>query len=400
MSGMVPAQLFAQIVADNFAVPADSTAVELVPELLGALGHPDPVVRDEQAYAIPATWLAEGHLDASLVSIGDACAQALAHPDILRRSFSTLILTECLQRGRPTGLVSRAQAEGWMRAWAAWHPHETDVRSWEEGIGWIHAVAHGADTAGAYALWLEDGDELLALAAVLEARLRSLEVYPNQAEDDRLALSFLGILSRPAFGPDELRLWSERYRTLWADSSAGAAAPGAILALRTLHSLDTLLYVGATIGGESPAPFAPALIHAICRVANRLPALRMTEQGGEAGYWQEVWPAYTVFHPATETFSVLWTEYHPDFEVFLARYQADVAHYGEQTAFFPKGQPPAHGLQLELWTRLPVARLYSGALQRERGPGAVAAGDAGQPCSVRRVACGAVFRGVGEGDRR
>uniref|UniRef100_UPI00242EB9D7 CatA-like O-acetyltransferase n=1 Tax=Deinococcus wulumuqiensis TaxID=980427 RepID=UPI00242EB9D7 len=43
-------------------------------------------------------------------------------------------------------------------------------------------------------------------------------------------------------------------------------------------------------------PFAPALIHAICRTVNRLPALRMTEQGGEIGYWEEVWPAYTVFY--------------------------------------------------------------------------------------------------------
>lgn len=78
---------------------------------------------------------------------------------------------------------------------------------------------------------------------------------------------------------------------------------------------------------QKPVPFAPALMHAICRAANRLPALRMTEQAGQVGYWQEVWPAYTVFHPATETFSVLWTEYHPDFEVFLARYRADVAQF-------------------------------------------------------------------------
>lgn len=106
--------------------------------------------------------------------------------------------------------------------------------------------------------------------------------------------------------------------------------------------------VDVTALKQGPAPFAPALIHAICRVANRLPALRMTEQAGDAGYWEEIWPAYTVFHPDSETFSVLWTEYHPDFEVFLERYRADVEQYGDQAAFFPKGPSPAHALNISI----------------------------------------------------
>lgn len=106
--------------------------------------------------------------------------------------------------------------------------------------------------------------------------------------------------------------------------------------------------VDVTALKRAGVPFAPALIHAICRVVNRLPALRMAEQGGEVGYWEEVWPAHTVFHPETETFSVLWTEYHPDFAVFLQRYGADLAEFGDQPAFFPKGPPPAHGLNISI----------------------------------------------------
>ncbi|MDO4246672.1 MAG: CatA-like O-acetyltransferase [Deinococcus sp.] len=99
---------------------------------------------------------------------------------------------------------------------------------------------------------------------------------------------------------------------------------------------------------QGPAPFAPALIHAICRVANRLSALRVTEQAGEVGYWEEIWPAYTVFHPDSETFSVLWTEYHPDFEMFLERYRADVEQYGDQPVLFPKGPSPAHARNIAI----------------------------------------------------
>ena len=248
-SGHPSKNLLPEIVAQDFALPEGAKPTKLVPELLERLGSPDPVLRDEQAYSILAVWLERGHLDEVLPSLGDACAEALRHPDILRRSFSTLILTECLQRARVTGLVDKARADAWMRAWAAWYPNEADVRSYAEGTGWLHAVAHGADTAGAYALWLNDGAELQALAEVLEARLRSLPEYLNQTEDDRLALALLGIFSRVAFGPAELQVWSARYRTLWADLPAGAFPPSAVLAVRTLHSLHTLLHLGANLGG-------------------------------------------------------------------------------------------------------------------------------------------------------
>lgn len=244
----------ADIVTKDFAVPEGHQPAQFVSELLELLGHPDPVVRDEQAYSILAVWLERGHLDNVLTELGEACATALSHPEILRRSFSTLILTECLQRGRVTGLVSKAQAAAWMQTWAAWYPRETDTCSYQEGVGWIHAVAHGADTAGAYALWLEDAAELQHLAEVLETRLRSLSEYLHQTEDDRMALALLGILSRPAFGPEELQAWSARYQTLYTGLAAGQLPPSAVLALRTLHSLHTLLQVGATIGGETLRP--------------------------------------------------------------------------------------------------------------------------------------------------
>ena len=55
--------------------------------------------------------------------------------------------------------------------------------------------------------------------------------------------------------------------------------------------------------------------------------------------WQHyrVHPCYTVFHEQTETFSSLWSEYHDDFRQFLHIYSQDVACYGENLAYFPKG---------------------------------------------------------------
>ncbi len=63
----------------------------------------------------------------------------------------------------------------------------------------------------------------------------------------------------------------------------------------------------------------------------------MAMKDGELVIWDSVHPCYTVFHEQTETFSSLWSEYHDDFRQFLHIYSQDVACYGENLAYFPKG---------------------------------------------------------------
>lgn len=70
---------------------------------------------------------------------------------------------------------------------------------------------------------------------------------------------------------------------------------------------------------------------------NAHPELRMAMKDGELVIWDSVHPCYTVFHEQTETFSSLWSEYHDDFRQFLHIYSQDVACYGENLAYFPKG---------------------------------------------------------------
>lgn len=91
----------------------------------------------------------------------------------------------------------------------------------------------------------------------MQERLQTLPDYLSQTEDDRLALALLALFNSPHFGPPELRTWSAQYRTLWADLEAGKIPPSVILALRTLHSLHTLLHLGATINGTSLFPAYP-----------------------------------------------------------------------------------------------------------------------------------------------
>ncbi|HGT7006047.1 TPA: CatA-like O-acetyltransferase, partial [Escherichia coli] len=77
--------------------------------------------------------------------------------------------------------------------------------------------------------------------------------------------------------------------------------------------------------------------HLLARLMNAHPEFRMAMKDGELVIWDSVHPCYTVFHEQTETFSSLWSEYHDDFRQFLHIYSQDVACYGENLAYFPKG---------------------------------------------------------------
>ena len=63
-------------------------------------------------------------------------------------------------------------------------------------------------------------------------------------------------------------------------------------------------------------------------------------------------PCYTVFHKDSETFSNLWTEYTPDLRDFIRRYEADLATYGDNTAFIGKPDLPKNSFTVSMlpWT--------------------------------------------------
>ncbi len=38
--------------------------------------------------------------------------------------------------------------QGWVQAFERWYPAEADLGGYDERLGWLHAVAHGADLIG------------------------------------------------------------------------------------------------------------------------------------------------------------------------------------------------------------------------------------------------------------
>lgn len=246
-----------EVAARGYAVPQDLYPPDALDELLGMLGSENPEMRDTQAYSTLVTWTRAGHFDAVLRELGERAALGLEDPSVLVRSFSALILGEVVQRDLEQPMVSAALGQSWLERWRGWYPHEPDVRSHDPEVGWIHAVAHGADTARAFALHpATTGADLAMILDTLTERLRSLPLHLNQTEDDRLALAMVAVLSRPELEPPAIRQWLTEYQTLWTPVNF-PLPPGPALAVRTLHSLYSLLHLGATLDGVTLRPAHP-----------------------------------------------------------------------------------------------------------------------------------------------
>ncbi len=67
---------------------------------------------------------------------------------VFRRSFSVLVLAECLERDNVQHLLPSAKVFDWGDRIASWYLREKDTRGYVPGKGWAHAIAHGADAIG------------------------------------------------------------------------------------------------------------------------------------------------------------------------------------------------------------------------------------------------------------
>ena len=79
--------------------------------------------------------------------------------------------------------------------------------------------------------------------------------------------------------------------------------------------------------GNAPPPirkrgikFFPTMLYIIMKAVNQNKEFRMSfDENGRLGYWEQVVPCYTLFHPDTHTFTDIWSEYSDDFDTFYPK---------------------------------------------------------------------------------
>jgi hypothetical protein len=194
-----------QVRSAEMKVPTDRPLADLTAELTTMLGSTDPVERDEFAYPILATWISEGVYDDLLAGLGDGMAagltQGLGEADtdsVFRRSFSALVLAECVERDNSETRLPPGKLLEWGDRVAGWLVREQDVRGFVPGRGWAHAVAHGADAVGCLSASPHFGlNELTVLLDVIADRVLLETPTPlTSGEPDRLARATMAVLRR------------------------------------------------------------------------------------------------------------------------------------------------------------------------------------------------------------
>lgn len=154
--------------------------------LLEGLGSEDPSVRDGWAYEELATGIRDGRFSADHDVIRTTAVARLDADEVQARTFAPLVLAWLVGAG------DRDRAA--FEAVARWYPAERDTRGYDDRLGWLHGVAHGADYLGACA-----ATGIASGAEVLEVLARRT-VAPGSAwrdqEDARVAAAAARALTR------------------------------------------------------------------------------------------------------------------------------------------------------------------------------------------------------------
>jgi hypothetical protein len=218
--------------------------------LLACLGDPDPVLRDDVAFGLLASWMRSRKLDPAtvthirttgLASLKQADAQGFAQP------FAALVLAEVARADRIAPYLSASERAELVQAGAHYLATVRDYRGYDEQQGWRHGVAHAADMmmqlALNGALVKQDQQRILsAVAAQLTAAgAQSPPQFFHYGEGERLAMPVFLLAARAELAPAEWEAW---FGTLAVNPSDNGVPGQAQLAHRhNVKSFMMSLYV-------------------------------------------------------------------------------------------------------------------------------------------------------------
>lgn len=92
----------------------------------------------------------------------------------------------------------------------------------------------------------------------------------------------------------------------------------------------------------------PAFLYMLSRIVNAHVEFRMDIREEQVGYWEQMSPCYTIFHPENHTFSAIWTEYSSSCRSFMELYREDQLRYGESMGLFTKKDMPPHTFSVSM----------------------------------------------------
>ncbi|GAA2820968.1 DUF2785 domain-containing protein [Kribbella solani] len=230
---------WAQVRDNGYEVPTDRPLEVLVAELVAMLRSPDPVVRDRQAYFTLATWIERGVLSTGqLRALGDEMVARFADSEVQARTFAPLVLDAIVTAG--------VFEPSWVPPFERWYVAEADLRGYDEKLGWLHAVAHGADLLGT--LGLHSAVEPVQMLRLGIGRLLTPTAYVlADLEDDRLGYALAATLTRTDLNDEDVTGWLDPALRALSNPPVEGIRPEVTNTIRTLRALYVLADHGVRV---------------------------------------------------------------------------------------------------------------------------------------------------------
>ena len=196
------------------------------------LTDPDPDLRDGVALPGIAEAIMAGLDSSDRQWLGSLMCDFLRHPEIQARASAALVLAILAT----TGPFDPA----WVGAMRSWYVTEADLRGFDPELGWLHAVANGADAIGAIGRAGHAPPGML-LATLARRLVTPTEYVWSEQEDDRVAYAVALVLSSPALDAIGATAWLGPVAALIAEPQQPPGRPERINAIHTLRSLRIAL---------------------------------------------------------------------------------------------------------------------------------------------------------------
>ncbi len=207
-----------EIAANEYRVPAETSAAEVARRMLEHLGSPDPDLRDGLVYTTFALWIRRGHFETAemkelveTLSNDDHLFHGIGEVDtdsVFRRSFAALVLSELVRRHVQEAYLE-ADAVAALQARAVdYLEKENDLRGFVEGKGFAHAVAHTADLLDQLVRCegLDEEDHQKMLTAI-RGKMATTRVLYGFGEEWRMAKVILTLLRTESVTDRQMGGW-------------------------------------------------------------------------------------------------------------------------------------------------------------------------------------------------
>lgn len=91
---------------------------------------------------------------------------------------------------------------------------------------------------------------------------------------------------------------------------------------------------------EKHMKFFPAYLWLVTRNLNKQEEFKIALKEEKLGFYDTLTPLYAAFHEDTHTFSLMWTEYQEDFNIFYKQYLENQKNYGDTRGVLSQPQTP------------------------------------------------------------